>query len=98
MYSTGCTVFQLVRQFLMLQKMGDIRQRVLEPNNYLLEVWTFLDYRIHRNADVEDSVLMPRRSIIESLQLMLIVYCLASGMSEGGRAHLRVIKTTRLVF
>lgn len=42
------------------------------------EVWTFLDYAMHRNADVGDSALMHRQSIIGSLQLMLIDDCLAS--------------------
>ena len=41
-------------------------------------MWTFLDDMMHRDADVNDSVLMQRQSIIESLQLMLIVDCLAS--------------------
>lgn len=68
------------------------RSQIVLKICYLLEVWKFLDYMMHRDAE------RTIQSIIESLQLMLIVYCLASGMSEGGRAHLRVIKTTRLVF
>ena len=39
---------------------------------------------MHRNADMEDSALMQRQSIIKSLQLMLIAGCLAS--ERGGPA------------
>lgn len=40
---------------------------------YTLEVWTFLDHKMCRDVDVENSGLMQRQSIVESLQLMLTV-------------------------
>lgn len=44
----------------------------------ILEVWKFPLYKMHLDANVEDSESMQRRSIIESLYaLVLIVYCLA---------------------
>lgn len=43
-----------------------------------LEVWKFLDYLMHYNTNVEYSALMQRQTITKSLQLVLIVACLAS--------------------
>lgn len=40
---------------------------------YDIEVLKFSIIKMHRNADVEDTALMQRQRIIESLQLMLIV-------------------------
>ena len=42
------------------------------------EVWKRLDWKMRHDTEVEDSALMQRQSIIQSLQLMLIYECLDS--------------------
>ena len=48
------------------------RHIVLITSRYV-DVWKFLNYKMHHDVDMEDSASMQRWSIIETLQLMLIV-------------------------
>lgn len=66
----GYSVF--VKTFQAFERLG--KRQMAEA----LEVWKFLDYLMHYNTNVEYSALMQRQTITKSLQLVLIVACLAS--------------------
>lgn len=46
-----------------------------------LELWKFLNYKMHYHADVEDYT--SRQNIIKSLQLMLTIDCPASACHDS---------------